>query len=75
MIQKKTQKFNSPKFQSISFTHKKNQQNLYFDDQGNPIQSKDHIKDLGITMSHDASFNTHIGIITSKAHQLSGWAL
>ena len=39
------------------------------------IQDKDHVKDLGVHMSSDASFTYHYNIITNAARQMSGWVL
>ena len=52
-----------------------NLKNLYFNPSDSPIPSKDHVKDLGITFSYDATFTRHIDIITNKARRLSGWLL
>lgn len=68
------QQFNLSKFESISFSSS-GLKNLYFDTNDHPIKSKNHIKDLGITISQDGSFNKHIDIITAKARQLTGWIL
>ena len=35
----------------------------------------DHIRDLGITMSGDCSFNEHINMRTKQCRQLTGWIL
>ena len=41
----------------------------------NIINSNDHIRDLGITMSGDCSFNEHINMRAMKCRQLTGWIL
>ena len=39
----------------------------------NIIKSNDYIRDLGITMSGDCSFNEHINMRTKQCRQLTGW--
>ncbi|XP_076058789.1 uncharacterized protein LOC143035751 [Oratosquilla oratoria] len=39
------------------------------------IIAKDVVKDLGVSMSSDASFSHHISQATSKARRLAGWIL
>ena len=68
------QDFNAGKFEAMSYSTTRHK-NLYFTPNDAPIQSKDHVKDLGITFSFDASFGRHIDIITAKARKLSGWML
>ena len=41
----------------------------------NIINSNDHTRDLGITMSGDCSFNEHINLRTKQCRQLTGWIL
>ena len=41
----------------------------------NIIKSNDYIRDLGITMSGDCSFNEHINMRTKQCRQLTGWIL
>ena len=72
--QENNQEFNMAKFESISFSTE-GYQNLYFDPDDNPIQCKTHVKDLGITVSHDGSFDRHIDIVVTKARRLTGWTL
>jgi hypothetical protein len=64
--------FQREKFESICCSAQ-GIRNLYFNPSGDPIQSKEHIKDLGVTFSFDATFSRHSDIITAKAHKLSGW--
>ena len=68
------QDFNAKKFESMSYSAN-NHRNLYFSPSGDAIQSKDHIRDLGVTFSVDATFDKHVDIITGKARRLSGWML
>ena len=39
------------------------------------IKSNNYIRDLGITMSGDCSFNEHINMRTKQCRQLTGWIL
>ena len=39
------------------------------------IKSKEHVKDLGVHMSSDASFSHHITMITETARRMCGWVL
>ena len=68
------QDYNQKKFESMSYSSS-GMKSLYFDPSHGPIQSKEHVKDLGVTFSADATFNKHIDIITGKARTLSGWML
>ena len=67
--------FNSDKFECLRYgpnveikhsTH-------YVSDLGTEIEQKDNVKDLGITMSADATFNTHIHKSAQSANQVCGW--
>ena len=41
----------------------------------NIINSQQHIKDLGVTMSSDCSFYEHIDLKIKQCRQLTGWIL
>ena len=47
----------------------------YTDPVGNTIEEKEHIKDLGVTVSNDLTWTKHIKETVSKARIMSGWAL
>ena len=47
----------------------------YITPSGAIIAEKDQVKDLGVMMSNDASFNSHIDLITESAKNLSSWIL
>lgn len=47
----------------------------YKDPVGNIIEEKEHIKDLGVIVSNDLTWNKHIEETVSKARIMSGWAL
>ena len=40
-----------------------------------PIQEKPHLRDLGVEISADLSFSTHIFKMVTAASRLSGWGL
>ena len=42
---------------------------------GTPIRLKQHVKDLGVYMSDDCTFNYHINNVVKKAQQMSAWVL
>ena len=48
---------------------------LYKDPNGKVIMEKEHIKDLGVYISSDLTWNRHIKEVVSGARTLSGWAL
>ena len=48
---------------------------IYLSPSMNTINSNDHTRDLGITMSGDCSFNEHINLRTKQCRQLTGWIL
>ena len=48
---------------------------IYLSTSMNIINSSDHTRDLGITMSGDYSFNEHINMRTKQCRQLRGWIL
>ena len=48
---------------------------LYTDPSGNTIVEKEHIKDLGVTLSNNLTWAKHIEEVVSKARVMSGWAL
>ncbi len=68
--------FNSNKFQYINFTSTNiKSSNAYLSSDSNTINATDTVKDLGISMSHDCMFDTHISHISLKCSQLCGWIL
>ena len=57
--------FNDSKFQHMSYHHQlqhKSSNHIYLSPSMNIINSSDHTRDLGITVSSDCSFNEHIYI-------------
>ena len=66
--------FNDKKFQAIRFYMTMVTDN-YTDSAGAYVQFVDNVKDLGITISDDLSFDDHINKITGKGRQMAGWIL
>ena len=64
-------KFNDKKFQAIWF--------YAILDIGSYLNSDradiKNVKDLGVIMSADLSFNEHINVIAAKGKQMAGWSL
>ena len=50
--------FNDEKFEHLPFGADNDR--TYLAPSGSPIEKKDHVKDLGVYMSKDCSFNMHI---------------
>ena len=67
-------KFNDKKFQAIRFFITL-ELGSYTNSEGANISFFNNIRDLGITISQDLSFNEHISIITAKGKQMAGWVL
>lgn len=47
----------------------------YLTKSGEVIKTADHVKDLGVWMSSDGSFNKHISEMVTKANNMCGWIL
>ena len=65
-------KFNSKKFQGIRFSNSASSC-TYQNDVGDPINQTDVVKDLGVLISFDLSFDQHIRAIANKGKQMAGW--
>ena len=63
--------FNEKKFQAIRFGELLDPHN-YVDKNSNDIAFTQNIKDLGIIISADLSFDDHINIIAAKGKQMGG---
>ena len=67
--------FNGDKFEVLRFwpgtTPKP--QNSYLDPHGNVIEEKDNLRDLGVQISSDLTFSTHIEKVVAAATQMVGW--
>ena len=70
-------KFNCNKFEAIDY-HDKEQDETYFKYKtmnGNSIERKKQVRDLGITMSCDVMFTENIATMVKTAKRQSGWIL
>ncbi len=71
--------FNSQKFNYLSFSSKVSITNTsvhaYISPKMNLIDHVDHLKDLGIIMSSNCSFEQHIVELSKRCSSLSGWIL
>ena len=63
--------FNDEKFEHLSFGPKNSR--IYLAPSGLHIKKKENVKDLGVYMSHDCSFNFHITNIVKSANRVSAW--
>ena len=72
-------KFNSDKFEFIRYSPTKSQLNTrntqYYSNIGTPIQQQKHIRDLGVTISEDASFSQYINEKIATIKSKTGWVL
>ena len=71
--------FNDKKFQAIHFYHMVLEliqpPYRYTDSTSKDINFTKNVKDLGIQMSEDLSFATHISTVAAKGKQMAGWIL
>ena len=68
--------FNSDKFECVRYwpgTSVPDHQYLAPD--LTPIEEKKHLRDLGVEISSDLTFNEHIGNVVTSANRLVGWAM
>ena len=65
--------FNEEKFEQMSFGIPSNR--TYTTPSGNTIRKKEHIKDLGVYMSNDCSFDYHISNLVKGGTKVSAWIL
>jgi hypothetical protein len=67
--------FNSDKFECIRYHCNKDRDSdlKYLADNGSEIEFKQHVKDLGVTVSDNGTFKQHIQNVVLKARQKSGW--
>ena len=69
--------FNSEKFEHLRYTPGSNliDSHVYLADNGSPIEEKNSLRDLGVTMSNDASFSTYRKEKASKMKSKIAWVL
>ena len=68
-------KFEASRFKKMARNKTEEVDPAYTAYNGDPIPFKENIKDLGVWMSANLSFDEHIRIITAKARQVSGMIL
>ena len=59
--------------EDLPFTNDRNLE--YTTPAGFSLSPKDSVKDLGVTLTPDCNWSTHINLMTAGARQLAGWAL
>ena len=64
-----------PRAFSISSTETTKPDSVYTSPDGSIIEKKAHLRDLGVEMSSDLTFNLHIENTVAAANKLIGWAL
>ena len=72
------QPFNNTRFELMRYRLESNpiqDFTSYTDPTGKVIQEEDHIRDLGVIMSNDASFKAHIKKVTESVRNIAGWIL
>ena len=68
--------FNGDKFEMLRFwPNKEKPATPYIDPEGNIIEEKEHLRDLGVELSSDLTFSRHIENIVSDASRLVGWIM
>lgn len=72
---KNKMELNRLKFQLLSHGNKENLKVPYKIEQNVLLEKSEDVKDLGVTLSENATFSTHIGNITTSAKRLASWTL
>ena len=69
--------FNEEKFELLQYGTNRNLkgETNYKGSSGKPVHAVEHVKDLGVTMSNDATFCGHIDKVVSTCKQLIGYIL
>ena len=69
--------FNSDKFEHLRYSpcSTKMERHVYLADTGSPIEEKDSLRDLGVTLSNDGSFSMYIKEKAAKMKSKIGWVL
>ena len=68
-------KLNNTKLEMLHYSQGNEFVNQYTAPDGTHISNKEWVKDLGIIMSNDASFTTHIDHVTLKLRNMAAWIL
>ena len=66
---------NKLKFQLMSYGKHENLKAPYMIDENTPLSKSEDVKDLGVTLSENATFGTHISNITASAKRIAGWTM
>ena len=72
---KNNMEFNSSKFESLQYGEDRYPTVKQLNDRGEPIEVRDHVKDLGVYMSSDCTFGFHIRNVTVESRNLCNWVL
>ena len=69
--------FNAGKFEVLRFWQDRESAPdiIYMDPEGGPIEEKETLRDLGVTICTDLSFSTQIDMTVKAGSQMSGWVL
>ena len=67
--------FNTKKFQYVCYHVKGNLSNIYSTPDFNIVNPSSCVKDLGVFMSADCTFDEHINLTVRKCNKLCGWIL
>ena len=67
--------FNNDKFELIKFTQQNLPETIYLASNGTEIKEKTVIKDLGVLISNNATFEDHINKVSSAARHQASWVL
>ena len=69
--------FNGDKFEMLRFWPGKSPrpEHLYCDQEGGHIEEKTHLRDLGVQVSSDLTFNIHIENVVSASTRMVAWVL
>ena len=72
---KNNMEFNSSKFECLRYGEDSFPTVKQLDDRGEPIEVRDHVKDLGVYMSCDCTFAFHIRNVAVESKSLGNWVL
>ena len=69
--------FNAGKFELLRFwlDRETAPDILYMAPDGGPIEEKDCLRDLGVRVSTDLSFQTQVELVIASGNRMAGWAL
>ena len=69
--------FNGEKFEALRYWPGKSPkpEKTYLDQEGLPIEEKQHLRDLGVEVGNDCTFQSHIENTVAAGNKLVGWAL